>query len=179
MSNLGKRINNLLTKLKVDEKSILSAKGETLDDKTLKKISKSKYGKDVVLYNLYKEYIKNGGKKGKFESKKIVITTPFVQVMSYTQEGDMLHTIDSPMQLVHVDVADLNFSSKSAVAPKYCLLCVDMFTSKRYTYGMKKKSRLASKLEKILFETQRRRKYLFEGRERQNVSSNRSRIQPK
>ena len=35
------------------------------------------------------------------------------------------------------DVADLNFFSKSVVAPKYCLVCVDLFKSKTYTYGMK------------------------------------------
>ena len=63
MPNFGKRVNNLLTKLRVDENSILFAKGETLDDKTVKNISKSKYSKNIVLYNLYKEYIKNGGKK--------------------------------------------------------------------------------------------------------------------
>ena len=63
MSNFGKRVNDLLTKLRVDENSILFAKGETLDDKTVKNISKSKYSKNIVLYNLYKEYIKNGGKK--------------------------------------------------------------------------------------------------------------------
>ena len=52
----------------------------------------------------------------------------------------MFHTIDGPMQLIHADVADLNFFSKSAVAPKNGLLCVDMFTSKTYTYGMKKRA---------------------------------------
>ena len=165
MSNFGKRVNNLLTKLRVDENSILFAKGETLDDKTVKNISKSKYSKDIVLYNLYKEYVKNGGKKEDFKTKKIVINTPFVQERSSTQRGDMLHTIDGPMQLIHADVADLNFFSKSAVAPKYCLVCVDMFTSKTYTYGMKKKSQLADKLEKFLSETQELRKYLIkEGR---------------
>lgn len=107
MSNLGKRINNLGTKLRVDKKSMLIPKGETLDDKTLKKILKSKYGKDIVLYNLYKECIKNGIKKGEFESKKIVITTPFVQERSSMQRGDMSHITDSLMQLVHADVAGI------------------------------------------------------------------------
>ena len=51
----------------------------------------------------------------------------------------MLHTIDGPIQLVHADVADLQFFSKSAVAPKYCLVCIDLLTSKTYTYCMKKK----------------------------------------
>ena len=71
-----------------------------------------------------------------------VINTPFIQEKSVTQRGDMLHTIDSPMQLIHADIADLNFFSKSAVAPKYCLLCVDLFSLKVYMYRMKKKANL-------------------------------------
>ena len=41
MSNLNKRISNLLTKLRADEKSILFAKGETLDNTTIKKFRKA------------------------------------------------------------------------------------------------------------------------------------------
>ena len=52
------------------------------------------------------------------------------------------------------------FFSKSAVTPKYCLVCVDMFTSKTYTYGMKKKSHLADKLEKNFIRNPSLRKYL-------------------
>ena len=110
MSNFGKRVNNLLTKFRVDKNSILFAKGETLEDKTVKKLSKSKDSKDIVLFNLYKEYIKNGEKKEGFKTKKIVINTPFVQERSSAQRGDMLHTIEGLMQLLHVEVADLNFS---------------------------------------------------------------------
>ena len=83
---------------------------------------------------------------------KVVINTPFVQERAVTQRGEMLHTIDGPMQLVHADMADLNFFSTSVVAPKYCLLCVDLFTSKVYTYRMKKKSQLVDKLEKFYLE---------------------------
>ena len=83
---------------------------------------------------------------------KVVINTPFVQERAVTQRGEMLNTIDGPMELVHADVADLNSFNKSVVAPKYCLLCVDLFTSKVYTYGMKKKSQLADKLEKFYLE---------------------------
>ena len=91
---------------------------------------------------------------------KVVINTPFVQERAVTQRGEMLHTIDSPMQLVYADVADLNFISKSVVAPKYCLLCVDLFTSKVYTYGMKKRSQLAEKVEKFYLEIADVRSYL-------------------
>ena len=62
MSSFGKRVINLLAKLRVDENILLFAKGETLEDKAVKKLSKSKYSKDIVSYNLYKEYIKNGEK---------------------------------------------------------------------------------------------------------------------
>ena len=91
---------------------------------------------------------------------KIVINTPFVQERAVTQRGEMLHTVDGPMQLVHADVADLNFFSKSVVALKYCLLCIDLFTSKVYTYGWKKKSQLVDKLEKFYLEIADVRSYL-------------------
>ena len=127
MSNLNKRISNLLTKLRVDEKSVLLAKGETLDNKTIKKNSKS---------------------------------NSFTQEKSVTQREDMLHIIDGPMQHIHDDVVDLNFFSKPAVAPKYCLVDVDLFMSKTYTYSMKKGSHLPSKLEKLFSKTESLRKYL-------------------
>ena len=59
----------------------------------MKKLSKSEYSKDIVLYNLYKEYIKNGGKKEDFKTKKIVINTSFVEERYSTQRGDILQTV--------------------------------------------------------------------------------------
>ena len=107
---------------------MLFAKGDTLKEKAVKKISKNRYAKDKIFYNLYSSIVKNGGKANGFLSKKVVLTTPFIQEKSVTQRGDMLHMIDGPMQLIHTDVADLNLFSMSAVAPKYCLVCVDLFT---------------------------------------------------
>ena len=43
------------------------------------------------------------------------------------------------------------FLAKSAVDPKYCLLLVDLFTSKIYVYPMKNRSLLRKKL-KIFYE---------------------------
>ena len=74
------------------------------------------------------EYIKKEWKKNEFKTIKIVINTLFVQEQFSSQRGYMLHTIDCPMQLIHADVADLNFFSKSTVAHKYCLVCVSLFT---------------------------------------------------
>ena len=74
MPNFGKRVNNLLTKLRVDENSILFAKGETLDDKTVKNISKSKYSKDIVLYNL--NILKTERKKKTLKLKNFSLILP-------------------------------------------------------------------------------------------------------
>ena len=57
-----------------------------------------------------------------------------------------LYSIGKPFELLHADIADLRFLAKSAVDPKYCLLIVDLFTSKIYVYPMKNRSLLAKKL---------------------------------
>ena len=62
MADLKQRITNLLTKLRVNENNVLFAKGDILNEKTVKKISKSRYAKDKVLYNLYSSFVKNGRK---------------------------------------------------------------------------------------------------------------------
>ena len=48
---------------------------------------------------------------------------------------------------MHADIADLRFLAKSAVGPKYCLLIVNLFTSKIYVYPMKNRSLLSKKME--------------------------------
>ena len=48
--------------------------------------------------------------------------------------------------MLHADIADIQFLAKSAVDPKYCLLLVDLFTSKIYVYPMKNRSLLAKTL---------------------------------
>ena len=50
MGNLEMKINNLLNKLKLDEQSILFAKGNGINKKNLKSISKSNYVKDKVFF---------------------------------------------------------------------------------------------------------------------------------
>ena len=127
MSDLKKRIKYLLTKFRVDENSMLFAKGDMLNEKKVKKISKSRYTKDKVLCNLYSSFVKNASKAKEFSSKKAVLTTVFI----------------------HADVADLHFFSKSTAAPKYCLVSGDLFTLKTYTYAMKKKP-IIRQVRKIL-----------------------------
>ena len=59
----------------------------------------------------------------------------------------MLYSFNKPFEILHADIADLRFLAKSAADPNYCLLLVDLFTSKIYVYPMKNRSLLAKKLE--------------------------------
>ena len=62
-----------------------------------------------------------------------------------------LFSISKPFKLLHADIADTQFLAKSAVDPKYCLLLVDLFTSKVYVCPMKSRNLLAKKL-KLFYE---------------------------
>ena len=48
--------------------------------------------------------------------------------------------------MLHADIADIRFLTKSAADPKYFLLLVDLFNSKIFVYPMKNRSLLAKKL---------------------------------
>lgn len=148
----------LLAKLRVDENSVLFTKiySRDVDNKTLNKLKKSNYAKDKIFYKLYRDFQETRIKLPKTK----VLNTPFVEEKRTTQHGDMLKTVDGPMQFFYADVACLSFFSKSVVAPKYCLVCVDLFTSKTNTYRMKRKSQLPAKLESVFLEIQDIRVYL-------------------
>ena len=62
-----------------------------------------------------------------------------------------LYSVGKSFELLHADIADTRFLAKSAVDPKYCLLLVDLFTSKVYIYPMKSRNLLARKL-KLFYE---------------------------
>ena len=85
MGNLEMKINNLLNKLKLDEQSILFAKGNGINKKNLKSISKSNYVKDKVFFNFYNDFIKKTGKVEHLAKTNVVINTPFLQEKSVTQ----------------------------------------------------------------------------------------------
>ena len=58
-----------------------------------------------------------------------------------------LYSFSKPFKLLHADIADIRFFAKSAADPHYCLLFVDLFTQKIYTYPMKKRHLLKKKME--------------------------------
>ena len=73
--------------------------------------------------------------------------TPFVEEKKI--DCSTLFSIQSPFNLLHADIANIKFLAKSAVDPIYCLVFVDFFTSKTYTYPMKKRNLLAKKMEQF------------------------------
>ena len=58
-------------------------------------------------------------------------------------DHSMYYSISKTFEAMHADIADLGFLAKSADDPKYCLLIVDLFTSKLCVYPMKNRSLLA------------------------------------
>ena len=69
-----------------------------------------------------------------------------------------MYSFNSPFQLLHADIADIRFFSKSAADPHYCLLFVDLFTQKIYTFPMKKRNLLKKKMQTFYEEVENKRK---------------------
>ena len=118
-----------------------------------KKLTKSYYEKDKVFSKLYQNLEDKNFDK---QNYKIPLTTPFYEKRTEI-DRTTLYSIEKPFQRVHADIADLRFFAKSAVDPKYALLCVDLFTSKIYVYPMKNRSLLAKKLRLFYEEIEQKR----------------------
>ena len=56
------------------------------------------------------------------------------------------------------NIAYISFLGRSAVDPKFCLLFVDLFTSKIYLYPMKKGNLLAKKMELFYKDIEKKKK---------------------
>ena len=70
--------------------------------------------------------------------------TPFVDKITNIDHLT-LYSFSKPFEALQADIADLRFLAKSAADPKYCLLVVDLFTSKIYVFPIKNRSLLAKK----------------------------------
>ena len=143
------KLKKLFDSLQVDSKSALFVQDQ-LNDKLLKKLNKSKYIKDKEFVNSFDLLVDI---KADFNKKddgrySIPLKAEYVQ-KSDDIDHSTLYSIQAPFDLWHVDVGDLCFLGKSAADPKYCLLLVDLFTSKVCVYRMKNRSLIALKLEKF------------------------------
>ena len=138
---INSRVENLFKKIQKDPKSVFYSVGN-LSNSVLKKASKIFYEKEKVFVNLYNQL----EAKNLYQKRNILpVVTSFISSKSNVNHST-LYSICKPFELMHADIADTRFLEKSAVDPKYCLLLIDLFTSKLYVYPMKNISLLSKKL---------------------------------
>ena len=140
-----KQLKNLYRKLIENENSILFAIDQ-INARLLNRLKKSSYDKDQVFYKLFKK-LENEEKD--IIEPQIPFYTPFIEQRKDIDRSSALYTVNGPLQFFHADLAYLQFFAKSAVDPKYALLCVDLFTSKVYVYTLRTKNNLFKKLEEF------------------------------
>ena len=153
-NNEEKQMKNLFKKLINDEKSVFFS-ADRITKTLLNKGRKSSYEKDKVFYNLFKN-VENNNIIYEKNEKRVPFYTPYVPQRKNIDRST-LYTVNGPLQFFHADIAFLKFLAKSAVDPKYALLCVDLFTSKIYVYNMRKRSNLVNKLETFYKEIESKR----------------------
>ena len=139
------RSQNLFRNLQKDPRRI-NYSVANLSRSILNKERKSTYNKDNVFVNLCNKL----EDKNFYQNNNLPLVTPFVNKRSNVDHLT-LYSISKPLELLHADIVDLRFFAKSAVVPKYCLLIVDLFSSKIYVYPIKNRSFLAKKL-KLFYE---------------------------
>ena len=69
-----------------------------------------------------------------------------------------LYSFSRPLELLHADVANLEFLGKNITFPQYVLLVVDLFSSKTYTYPMRSRIQIRDRLEQFYLDVQGKRK---------------------
>ena len=156
-NEIVKRTENLFNSLQKNTNSIFYLAGNTITKTLINKASRSVFEKDRLFVDLYKQI---EDKKQFKNSDLLPITTPFYESKSNVDHST-LFSISKPFELLHGDIADTRFLAKSAVDPKYCLLLVDLFTSKVYIYPMKNRSLLAKKLKLFYDDIQSKRNGLM------------------
>ena len=148
-----KQMKNLFRKLINDENSVFFS-SDRINKTLLNKGRKSSYKKDKVFYNLFKN-VEDKNIIYNENENRVPFYTPFIPQKKHIDRST-LYTVNGPLQFFHADVAYLKFLAKSAVDPKYALVCVDLFTSKVYVYTMRKKNNLVNKLETFYKEVEKK-----------------------
>ena len=73
-------------------------------------------------------------------------------------DNSTLYSFNVPFQLLHADIANLEFLGKNATFSQYVLVIVDLFSSKVYTYSMKSRKQIRQKLEQFYRDVKSKRK---------------------
>ena len=123
-----KQVKNLFKKLINDQNSVFYSSGK-ITKTLLNKGRRSLYEKDKVFYKIFNS-IEDKDVIYDFNDEKprLPFYTPFVEQKKDIDRFLSLYSINGPLQFFHEDVAYLQFFSKSAVEPKYALICVDLFS---------------------------------------------------
>ena len=147
MEDEQKQVKNLFKKLINDQNSVFYS-SDKITRTLLSKGRKSSYEKDKVFYRIF-NLIEDKDIRYDFDTDKpkLLFYTPFVEQEKEIDRSSLLYTINGPIQFFHADLAYLQFFAKSAVDPKYALVCIDLFSPKIYVYTMRKKSNLVQKME--------------------------------
>ena len=133
-----KQLKNLFGKLMKDSSSLFYLV-EKINRNLLNKAWKSVYEKGKVFYKLYNE-IENRDTIFDEEEEKIPFQALFIEQKKDIDRSSTLYSVKAPFELFHADIANIKFLSKSTAEPHYCLLCVNLFSSKIYTYPIKKEA---------------------------------------
>ena len=127
--------------MQTDAKSILFTE-EKVNNKLLIKLNRSEYEKNKRFVNLFNKNTEDFVEKKAF----VPIKATFVEKKDDIDRST-LYSFNAPFQLLHADVGNLDLLGRSAADPRYCLLFVDLFTSKVYTYLMKMRKSILQKIE--------------------------------
>ena len=132
----NKRVQNLFRSLQNDSKSVFYTI-DRLTKSLIKKAKTSFYDKDKVFVNLYGQI--------EDENETLSLVTLFVDKKTNIDHLT-LYSFHKPFEMLHADIADIRFLAKSAVDRKYCLLLVDLFTSKNLRLSDESRNLLVKKL---------------------------------
>ena len=134
-----KQAKNIFNYLIKDENSVFYSV-DKINKNLVAKVKRMVYPKDKAFIKLYTEVEnKNYLYLYKNNQPNLPLITPFFEKRKNI-ECSTLYSFKVLFELLQADITDIRFLAKSAVKPKYCLLLVDLFTSKIYTYPMKKRS---------------------------------------
>ena len=138
--------------LKTDPSSAAFAE-ETLDKKFQLKLKKSKYKDNKFFLKVVNSLLLDDDTV--FEPEN-VNRTDYVEKREI--DNSTLYSFNVPFQLLHADIANLEFLGKNATFPQYVLVIVDLFSSKVYTYSMKSRKQIRQKLEQFYRDVKSKRK---------------------
>ena len=82
--------------------------------------------------------ILNGLEDKKILPEKVPLNAPFVEKKKKQKNiGTTLYSFSRPLEALQADIAYISLLARSAVNQEFCLF-LDLFTSKIYTYPIKK-----------------------------------------